>query len=125
MLGNQPQDPKITYKRCAAYKATAQPVEEENHYYEAIPLPGLSLPPVRGSSPTSSSQTSEYVDMEPDSTIQVHRAVVSVQARSTAPSHSPPQELGGGEHHYEPMCDPAESMTATPTSVRVTWKQKI
>ena len=109
-------DPKpIAFRSCAAYGVVHQPVEDEkNHEYEAIPLMPLAhLQPARGSGPTSSPQTSG--PYENTQALQDHRAVISGQARSTAPpSHSPPQELGGDEHLYEPTGGPAS--IATPTT---------
>ena len=110
MLANQlaeSEDPKqIAFRSCSAYGLIAQPVDENNHDYEAIPLRPLPRPP----------QTSgQYENTQ---ALQDHRAVVSGQARSTAPSHSPPQELGGDEHLYEPTGGPAS--TATPTTATPT-----
>ena len=104
----------ITFRSCSAYGVIHQPVENMNHEYEAItlnPLPRLQ--PAQGSGPTSSTHTSALY--ENTRALQDQRAIVSGQARSTAPpSHSPPQELGGDEHLYEPIGDPAS--TATPTT---------
>ena len=46
----------------------------------------------------------------------------SGQARSTAPSHSTPQELGRDEYLYEPIYDPTS--TATPTTATPTFEQE-
>ena len=92
--------------------------DEKNHEYEAIPLMPLAcLQPARGSGPTSSPQTS--VQYENTRALQDHRAIISGQARSTAPpSQRPPQELGEDEHLYEPTGGPAS--TATPTTATPT-----
>ena len=109
-------DPKhIIFKDCDAYGIILQPAEEI-HDYEVIPLhplPGPHSPPAQGRGPTSSSQ--RIVAYQHARTMQDHRSVGSGQARSTAPSHSPLQELGGDEHLYEPTWDPTS--TATPTAV--------
>ena len=79
-------DPKpIAFRSYAAYGDVHQPVEDEkNHEYEAIPLMPLTrLQPARGSGPTSSHQTSG--PYENTRALQDHRAVISGQARSTAP----------------------------------------
>ena len=92
----------MALRSCSAYGLVPQPVDESNHDYEAIPLRPLPrLPQTSG----------QYENTQ---ALQDHRAVVSGQARSTAPSHSPPQELGGDEHLYEPTGGPAS--TATPTT---------
>ena len=116
MLANElaeSNDPKqIAFRSCSAYGIVLQPVEEENYEYETIPLRPLPrLRPARGSGPTSSPQTS--VSHENTSALQYHRAVDSDQTRSTTPSHSPPQELGGDEHLYEPTGGPASTATST------------
>ena len=120
--------------------STSHPaLDEENDVYETIPLrplpkPGPPLPPARGSGPTSPPPMNEYDntheyenvrpqtiechDIKPDSALQYRGAVVSGQARSTAPSLSSPYELGGDENLYESMYTQASA--ATPT-----WKQKI
>ena len=121
MLANElaeSNDPKqIAFRSCSAYGIVLQPVEEENHEYETIPLRPLPhLPPARGSGPTTSPQTS--VSYENTRALQDHRAVDSDQTRSTTPSRSPPQELGGDEHLYEPTGGPAS--TATPTTATPT-----
>ena len=126
-------------KYCTAYKTTSHPVGDENDVYETIPLrplhkAGPPLPPARGSGPTSPPlmneydntheyentrpQTIEYHNIKSDSALQYREAIVSGQARSTAPSLSSPYELGGDEHLYESTCTQASA--AMPT-----WKQKI
>ena len=106
---------QITFKDCDAYGIILQPAEE-SHDYDVIalqPLPGPCPVPTQSRGPTSSLQRNVAYDHT--CTLQDHRAVGSGQARSTAPSHSPPQELGGDEHLYEPTWDPTS--TATPTAV--------
>ena len=103
------QGPKrITFEGCSTYGIIPEPTEDKSCDYETIPL--ARLQPARGSSPTSSPQTSG----PHTPALHDHTAVVSGQARSTAPSHGPPQELGGDEHLYESTGAPAS--TATPTT---------
>ena len=102
-----------TFKRCAAYES--QDTFKHCAAYGVTSQPGQPLPPAQGSGPTSSSQMVEYEQTE-HPTLQNHTAIISVQARSPAPSHSPPQELGGDEHLYEPI----RVSTAMPTTVPVT-----
>ena len=74
-------------------------MEEENNDYEAIPLKPLPcLPPAQGSGPTVSPQKSTQYE----NTQVLH-------------SHSPPQELEGDEHVYEPTCAPDATASVTPT----------
>ena len=107
------QDTKqITFDGCAAYGIIPEPAEDKSCEYETIPL--ARLQPARGTGPTSSPQTSGLHTPA----LHDHTAVVSGQARSTTPSHSPPQELGGDEPLYEPTGAPAS--TATPTTAAPT-----
>ena len=121
------------YSICpSTYGVSSKLVEEASYEYVAIPLdplPGRPLPPDQASGPTSASQMNEYENTnvyentDEDPALQNRRAVVSGQARSTAPSHSAPQELGGDEHLYESTDDPASAATpttATPTTIPVT-----
>ena len=111
MLGNESQDPIYTVCH-SAYGVSSKLVEEASYEYMAIPLdplPGRPLPPPQVSGPTSASQMNEYENTNAYENTN-RRAVISVQARSTAPSHNPPQELGA---------------TAMPTTIPVTWKRKI
>ena len=74
------------------------------------PLPRIQT--VQDCGPTSSPQMSALEDYR--------AANVSGQARSTAPSHSPPAELEKDENFYEPTGAPSSTATpiaTTPTTV--------
>ena len=135
MLGNKSHD---SFKRCAAYGVTSQPVEEEMYIYVPVSsgqaksaAPSHSPPQELGgdehiyeiahntasaATPTTATPTTAPVTEE----MIGH---VSGQTKSAALSHSPPQELGGDEHIYEITYNTASAatpITATPTTVPVT-----